>query len=369
VLAPPRTETQPGPVTFTLADDGRDLRAVRLWLELHLPGDQPDLHRDGDVWSVTLPRPAVDRMEYLFELTHADGGQETICDPANPLRVPGAFGDHSVLEFPEYRRPSWLAVEPAEGTYTELDVPAAEVTRNVTGRLWVAPGLDDEQTAPLLVVHDGPEYDQFAGLTHYLGAMIESAAIPPLRAALLAPGPRDDWYAASGAYGRALTGAVLPHLRATVSVSEVVGMGASLGALEMLVAHRSAPAAFDGLFLQSGSYFQRGLDDQERGFAAFERIARNVGGMLASAGTRRPVPTVLTCGGTEENLGNNRAMLRALIGQGYPASLHEVRDVHSYTAWRDAFDPYLTRLIQRVTESGQGAETSRTNEPGRGTTR
>ncbi len=357
VLAPTRAESPPGPVTFTLADDGRQWRAVRLWQEVHLPGDQLDLDRVGDVWSVTVPRPAVDRMEYLFELTYADGRQETICDPANPLRVGGAFGDHSVLEFTGYRRPSWLAVEPASaGTYTELDVPAPGVAHNVTGRLWSAPGLGDDQKAPLIVVHDGPEYDQLAGFTHYLGAMIATAAIPPVRAALLAPGPRDDWYSASGAYGRALTGAVLPHLRAAVPVAEVVGVGASLGALELLVAHRSAPRAFDGLFLQSGSYFQRGTDDQERGFAEFARITRSVGGMLASAGTRRAVPVVLTCGEIEENLGNNRAMLRALVGQGYPASLHEVRDVHNYTAWRDAFHPYLTDLIRRVTEPGTATE-------------
>ncbi len=356
VLAPTRAEPRPGPVTFTLADGGRQLRAVRLWQEVHLPGDQLDLHRVGDVWSVTVPRPAVDRMEYLFELTYADGRRETICDPANPLRVGGAFGDHSVLEFAGYRRPSWLAVEPvAAGAYTELDVPAPGVAHHVTGRLWSAPGLGD-QKAPLIVVHDGPEYDQLAGFTHYLGAMIATAAIAPVRAALLAPGPRDDWYSASGAYGRALTGAVLPRLRAIVPVAEVIGVGASLGALELLVAHRSAPRAFDGLFLQSGSYFQRGTDDQERGFAEFARITRSVGGMLASAGTRRAVPVVLTCGEIEENLGNNRAMLRALVGQGYPASLHEVRDVHSYTSWRDAFHPYLTDLIRRVTEPGTATE-------------
>jgi enterochelin esterase-like enzyme len=363
VLPAPRTDPPPGAVTFTLADDGRQLQAVRLWQEVHLPGDQLDLHRDGDVWSVTVPRPGVDRMEYQFELTYANGAHETICDPANPLRVGGAFGDHSVLEFAEYRRPAWLAVDLAgPGTYVDLDVAAEGVGQDITGRLWSAPGLDRDATAPMLVVHDGPEYDQFAGLTHYLGAMVRSSAIPPLRAALLAPGPRDDWYAASGAYGRALTGAVLPHLRSVVAVTKVVGVGASLGALEMLVAHRSAPAAFDGLFLQSGSYFQRGLDDQEHDFAKFARITRSVGGMLASARTRRPVPIVLTCGETEENLGNNRAMARALVEQGYPATLREVRDVHSYTAWRDAFDPYLTDLIRLVT--GETPSTASSPTPG-----
>ena len=89
----------------------------------------------------------------------------------------------------------------------------------------------------------------------------------------------------------------------------------------MLVAHRSSPQTFDGLFLQSGSYFQPGLDDQERGFSEFQRIARSVAGVLASAGSRRVrYRRCLTCGGIEENLGNNRAMLIALYRRkAYPA--------------------------------------------------
>ena len=348
--APPERQKPAETATFRLADDdpGR-LAGVRLWQEVRIPSDQLAMTWSDGAWTLTLPRPAVDRMEYLFELAYADGGHETICDPANPLRVGGAFGDHSVHEFPEYRTPAWLAVEVEDaGRFVHLDIPADGVADNITGRLWTSAGLDDDTPAGLIVVHDGPEYDQLAAFTRYLSALIHTGELPPLRAALLAPGPRNEWYSASGAYGRALTAAVVPHLRDLAPVTQVVGMGASLGALEMLVAHRSAPRAFDGLFLQSGSYFHRGLDDQERGFSEFQRIARSVEGVLASAGTRRAVPTMLTCGGIEENLGNNRAMLKALAAQGYPVELREVRDVHNYTAWRDAFDPYLTRLLRRV---------------------
>jgi enterochelin esterase family protein len=57
---------------------------------------------------------------------------------------------------------------------------------------------------------------------------------------------------------------------------------------------------------------------------------------------------VLTCGRIEENLENNRVMARALAAQRYDVALHEVPDVHNYTAWRDAFHPYLTRLLRMV---------------------
>jgi hypothetical protein len=32
----------------------------------------------------------------------------------------------------------------------------------------------------------------------------------------------------------------------------------------------------------------------------------------------------------------------------YPVELHELPDMHNYTAWRDGFDPQLTRLLHRV---------------------
>lgn len=349
---PPAPSTEPGTdaatVTFWLDDHDHDLRGVRLWQEVRLPGSVLDFTWADGAWTVTVPRPAVDRMEYLFELTRADGSRETLCDPADRVRVGGAFGDHSVREFPEYRAPAWLKREARAGASSDLDIAAAGLAQNITGSLWTPAGLADDAPAGLLVVHDGPEYAHLAAFTRYLAVLADTGTVPPVRAALLAPGPRDQWYSASGAYSRALTGSVLPHLLARVPVTRVVGVGASLGALLMLMAHRRAPGAFDGLFLQSGSFFQRGLDEKEKGFSEFERITRNVAGVLASAGHRRPIPIVLTCGGIEENLGNNRAMRRALVAQGYPVVLREVRDTHNYTAWRDALDPHLSDLLRRV---------------------
>jgi enterochelin esterase-like enzyme len=36
----------------------------------------------------------------------------------------------------------------------------------------------------------------------------------------------------------------------------------------------------------------------------------------------------------------------ALHAQGYRVRLGEVRDAHNWTAWRDAFDPYLLDLLR-----------------------
>ena len=173
--------------------------------------------------------------------------------------------------------------------------------------------------------------------------------LPPVRAALLGPGHRDERYSADGAYTRALCLAVLPRLRTEVADD---GGGRAWapasGALAMLHAQRPDAGCLDALFLQSGSFFHPRHDAHERRFARYDRVVRSVDQVLRAGGHPAPVPTVMTCGTLEENLANNRIMARALAAQGYDVTLREVRDVHSYTAWRDAFDPWLTGLLREV---------------------
>lgn len=349
---PAEPTLDPGPtvtehsVIFRLADLEHEHAAVRLYQEVRVPGDRLAFAHDGTSWVLELDRPDVDRMEYLFQVIDPDGSHRWVTDPANPLRVPGVFGEKSVLEFSGYRPPAWLARPGPPGRRRELTIGSRSLTDTLPVTLWAPGGLDDRVPAPLLLVHDGPEYDELAQLTTYLSALIAARRIPPVRAALLAPGPRDDWYSADGAYTRALCLAVLPHLKKTVATTRTIGMGASLGAIAMLHAHRGHAAAFDALFLQSGSYFHARHDAHERRFSHYDRVVRAVDTMLRAKGHRDPVPVVLTCGEIEENVENNRIMARALRAQGYDVALHEVRDVHNYVAWRDAFDPHLSGLLR-----------------------
>jgi enterochelin esterase-like enzyme len=333
-------------LTFRLADPERRYAAVRLCSDLALADGERSYVRDGDDWVLELEPPAIQRLEYHVEVTDRDGATQTGPDPGNPLRAPGAFGEKSVLLLPGYAPPAWLEAEAVEGRYQEFGVRGRGLGANVTGRIWSP--LTDEPL-PLLVAHDGPEYDKLAFLTRYAAAQIAAGTLPPHRVALLAPGPRDEWYSASALYSRALYVDVIPALRAAAAVTgEPIGMGASLGALAMLVTQRRAPGTFAALFLQSGSFFMPHFDSQESGFARYARIVRVVRRILRASEHPRPVPVQLTCGTAEENLFNNRVMARSLAEQGYAARLDEVPDLHNYTAWRDAFDPHLTRLLQDV---------------------
>jgi enterochelin esterase-like enzyme len=305
--------------------------AVRLCSDLPLVNR--DFARDNGGWVLPLPALRLARLEYQLELLHRDGTTEVACDPGNPQRAPGAFGEKSVLVAPGYRPPAWLDEPAVEGTFDEVGVRV--LGQKLAVRVW-SPG---EGPLPMLVAHDGPEYDALASLTHYAGAMIERATVAPFRVALLPPGDRNEWYSASAAYGRALASRILPALRDEVAVTgSPVGMGASLGALAMLHVQRRWPGTFAGLFLQSGSFFIPRFDRHESRFPRYARIVRFVGGVLRASAPALPVS--MTCGAEEENVHNNRVMATAL-----GTRLHEVPDLHNYTGWRDAFDPHLTRLL------------------------
>ena len=208
-------------------------------------------------------------------------------------------------------------------------------------RLWAASGLARDEPAPLVVVHDGPDYAGRGRLVRFLAAGVTARRLPPLRAALLAAPERDDWYSANDGYAGALARAVSGLAPAT----RRVGVGASLGALAMLHAQRRHPAAFDALLLQSGSFFQPRLDGQESGFAYWSRVTGFVAEVLAAGGAPRPVPVAMTCGADEENLANNREMAAALAAQGHPVTFAEVPGGHDYDSWRPAVRPPLTGLL------------------------
>ncbi len=197
---------------------------------------------------------------------------------------------------------------------------------------------------PLLVAHDGGEYERLSGLTKLIGHAVATGRLPACRVALLDPEQRDESYSASARYARKLA-AQLPQLAPATTVA---GIGASLGALALLHTRWLHPGAFRGLMLQSGSFFRLRWDRQESGFPRFRRISRFVGQVLYGGTAATPIAITLTCGAAEENLANNRAVASALRRQGHAVTLHVNRDAHNYVSWRDALDPHLVQLLARA---------------------
>jgi enterochelin esterase-like enzyme len=196
---------------------------------------------------------------------------------------------------------------------------------------------------PLLVVLDGPDYVRRARLLLVLRRQVETGALPAHRIALVSTADRFEDFSASARYGRALAAALDELGRA-----RRVGVGSSLGALAVLHTHRIEPRTFAGLFLQSGSYFRRRTDPQERGFQRFARIDRFVGSVLGGVDSARPVPATITCALDEENYANNAVLAQALAAQRYAVDFHAARGSHDWPTWRRALESHLPALLRRV---------------------
>lgn len=346
-------------VSFRLRLPADGVRSVRLSQQIARPRVGPHLVRSplSTVWQGAIHRPDVQRLEYQYEIEYVDGRRELVLDPHNALRAPGPFGDKSVVEFPGYRVPDWFDhTTPVGGRFLGLTLTSDILDAEVEVNLWASPGLDVEHEAPLIVVHDGPEYDRYSALLRFLATMVADGRLPALRVALLPPIDRSEHYAASPAYARALAREFVPVLDWLAPQPPArydgrgwrVGMGASLGALSVLHAQRLYPGVFDALFLQSGSFFRRSCDAQESAFPGFDRIADFVSKVTDTTDWQHPIAVGMTCGTVEENLVNNRRMRDALASQGYDVTFAEHRDGHNWVGWRDAFDPHLLDLLRRA---------------------
>jgi enterochelin esterase-like enzyme len=340
-------------VRLALDDPDGLYERVVLFQQLQRPRFGPSFERTRTGWSLRLPRPAVDRMEYLLQLVLHDGTERLIVDPKNPKVAAGPFGDKSVIEWPEYRPPRWLRPPPdTAGSMTEQTIVPHWSSKPIDLQLWSSCGTHDFDSLPLLLVHDGSDYNEYSSLTMFLEAKCASGELPPMRAALLAPTDRDHTYSASATYARTLAHEVLPwlhhHAPSPGGCGAPVALGASLGALALLHAHRTHPPAFGSLFLQSGSFFRQRYDRQESEFVRFRRITRFMDQVLSAREWPTTIPVTITCATVEENRTNNIALADALRAQGYGVSFAEHRDAHNWISWRDTFEPHLLNHLQRA---------------------
>jgi enterochelin esterase family protein len=313
--------------------------------ELGLP-EMPFV-RERTEWWLRLPRPPVDRMEYLFEVEDANGRRHTILDPTNPDRAPGAFGEKSVVEFPGYAPPAWVSDrESAAGGLEDLVLESRVLRTTVDALAWSPADSDPASPLPLLLVHDGTEFGRYGELLRLCDHLVAFGEVEPFRAVLLPPPlDRDETYSASARYARALVEEWLP---AFPSEGRPVALGVSLGAAALLHAHWRYPGRFGGLFLQSGSFFRRSLDAHEGGFGRFARLTRFVSSVVGGRDSPDRIPLTFTCGTGEENLDNNRVVVAALQRQGWDVTFVEHRDAHNWISWRDALHPHLAELLLRA---------------------
>lgn len=391
----PSVDPETGAITFRVDPDDH-WQPHRVWFHLRDFGADAAFAIENGQWVARIPRPPVLRLEYLLEIAADSGEQQLVCDPGNPVRVPGVFGDKSVVTLPGYAEPAWLTAGPDPAGPTAGRSPARLPRWQVValdGPRQIGPGRDlrrarwttlvsadeaadvapaaehavldptsavaavgtllapadsgSEDVLPLLLVHDGPEYARLAALTLYLGLLARREPALRCRVLLLRPVDRDRSYSASPGYARALAEGLLPEVRETVATREpVVGMGASLGGLAMLHVAVTHPGSVTAVFSQSGSFFAAQSDPMELTYRFFDRIADFVATLDGDPMRLRGLSLTLTCGTGEENLANNRRLRQRLHRAGMPVPLIENPDGHTYVGWRDCLDPALADLLR-----------------------
>src|SRR3954470_17140442 len=110
------------PVVGPLRLDDPEPRYAAVRLCSDLPLRERDFKRENGGWVLHLPTARLERLEYELEVVGHDGKSRVVCDPGNPHRAPGVFGEKSVLVAPGYRAPEWLDAPQTAGELHRVSV-------------------------------------------------------------------------------------------------------------------------------------------------------------------------------------------------------------------------------------------------------
>ncbi len=320
---------------------------LRIWIH-GLPASLPLERIDGtDLWFTELDLPENSRVEYKLEV-RADGDSQWVTDPLNPLTASDPFGENSVLRGHGYVRPDWTLPddEARAGSLDSVSIDSALFEDRRTVPVYLPARFRRQRRYPLLVVHDGHDFLNYAALATVLDNLIHRLLIPPMVVALTDPGDRLVEYAGDERHADYLATELLPQLEALLPLEgtpQTRGlMGASFGAVASLHAAWRHPGVFGRLLLASGSFAFSDIGPHSRG-PTFDPVVEFV-----NAFRRSPGPCAkrmfLSCGIYESLIYENRSMLPLLRDAGVDVRYEEVRDGHNWENWRDRLMSALSWL-------------------------
>jgi enterochelin esterase-like enzyme len=295
--------------------------------------------RGTDLWYVVLELPEGSRVEYQLELVRG-GHRERINDPLNPELAHSPVGSSSVCYAHGHQIPDWTRYDPEArpGTLTDLVVPSRALRRDTRVTLYLPARFRRTARYPLLIVHDGGDYLEYAAAKTVLDNLIHRLDVAELVAAFSYPGDRLAEYANSAAHARFLTAELLPRLEAELPLAgRPAGrclMGSSFGAVAALTTAYRSPQTYGSLLLQSGSFVFTDIGHDHGGGPVFEPVVRFMNRYRAAP--RRVADRVFaSCGTYEPLIVPNRSMLPVFESAGMTVRFTEARDGHSWENWRD----------------------------------
>lgn len=314
-----------------------------------LPDDLPLRRIEGtDLWYVVVEIPAESRVEYQFEVRRGDEW-ERFNDPRNPRIARSPVGDSSVCYGLGYHVPDWALPDdearPGELLEMEVRSQAQRRTNRVTlylparFRMQLSPdGHAPRKRYPLLVVHDGGDFLEYASMKTVLDNLIHRLDMAETVVAFTYPGDRLVEYPNNAAHARFITSELIPLLEEEYPlIGQPPGrclMGSSFGAVAALSTAVRKPDYFGSLLLQSGSFVFTDIGDDHGEGPAFDPVVKFMNRYRARP-TRVAERLFISCGVYEPLIVQNRSMLSVFTEAGMQVNYEESRDGHNWESWRD----------------------------------
>jgi enterochelin esterase family protein len=295
--------------------------------------------RGTDLWYLVLELPAGSRVEYQIEIRRGDH-YERFNDPRNPKLSNSPMGSSSVCFGAGYRTPDWALPDPdaRQGELRDITVRSRALRRDAHVTLYLPARFRQTAAYPLLIVHDGGDFLQYAAMKTVLDNLIHRLDVAEMVVAFTNPGDRLVEYANSAAHARFLTFELLPELELMLPlVAQRAGrcvMGSSFGGVASLTAAYRSPDTYGSLVLMSGSFVFTDIGMDHGGGPVFDPVVKFVNRYRARP--RRVADRIfMSCGVYEPLIVPNRSMVHVFESTGMQVRYTEARDGHSWENWRD----------------------------------
>jgi enterochelin esterase-like enzyme len=302
--------------------------------------------RDTNLWYLVLDLPEGSRVNYQLEIRRGDHVERTN-DPLNEKLSYSPVGTSSVCFGHGYETPEWTMPDPEarSGELVQLTVPSRALRRDCPVTLYLPARFRRIASYPLLLVHDGPDFLQYAAAKTVLDNLIHRLDVAETVVAFLHPKDRLTEYANSAAYSRFLTNELVPRLETKLPLmgkrSARCLLGSSFGAVASLSAAVRSPDTYGSLVLMSGSFVFTDIGTDHGGGEAFDPVVKFVN-RYRTRPTHVADRLFVSCGVYEPLIAPNRSMIPTFESTGMTVRYVEARDGHNWENWRDRLRDALT---------------------------
>ena len=306
-----------------------------------------------DLWYVVVEIPPDSRIEYQFEQRRSDEwGEhwERFNDPHNPRLARSPMGESSVCYGAGYDVPDWVVHDPdaRPGELVELMIRSQAQRRDNRVTLYLPARFSRTTSYPLLVVHDGGDFLEYASMKTVLDNLIHRMDMAPVVVAFTYPGERLTEYPNSGPHARWISKELVPQLEEQLPlIAHASGralMGSSFGAVAALSTAVRYPETYGSLLLQSGSFVFTDIGESHPEAPAFDPVVR-----FMNRYRRDPKRVCdrmfLSCGVYEPLIVYDRSMVPVFTEAGMTVNYVESRDGHNWESWRDRLRDGLSWLF------------------------